>query len=426
MNKFERYYKAVNFLESLSNLPLQGDYMTDTHHADVYIKRMRYFLNLLGNPDKDFKFIHIAGTAGKGTVTNMVHEILLASGKKVGSFTSPSVTTSIEKIKVKDKYISPDEFVGIVDYLKPFINKTYVNGPYGRVSYFEIFLAIAMVYFKRQKCDWVILEVGLGGRYDATNVIRKPIITAITNIDYDHIELLGKTLKKIAYDKAGIIKRGSVFFTTEQRRSLLKIFDEICRGKNVPMHGLVKQSNFQKHNKELATALVRYIGINDKYIKEGIKNAHLACRFEVVQKKPLVVLDGAHNRSKIKTTIDNLKKLKFKKLYLIIGIADNKDHLSILKQLIPQSDFIFFTRFQFQNKDRKCAHPKELLVKSRQYFKKGAKSKIYLDPENALSNAMQLAKSDDLILIAGSFFLAGELRKRWYPEDFILKWRKSF
>lgn len=423
MNKFEKYYKAIDFLEGLSNLPLHGDYMIDKHHADIYIKRMRYFLNLLGNPDKNFKFIHIAGTSGKGTVTNMVHEILLASGKKVGSFTSPSVTTSIEKIKVKDKYISPDEFTDIVDYLKPFIDKSYINGPYGRVSYFEIFLAIALIYFKRQKCDWVILEVGLGGRYDATNVIKKPIITAITNIDYDHTELLGKTLKKIAYDKAGIIKRGSVFFTTEQRQSLLKIFNEICSEKNVPMHRLIKQNGYQKYNKELAAAITRHIEISDKNISEGIKNPRLMCRFEVVQSMPLVVLDGAHNRSKIKTTIGNLKKLKFKKLHLIIGIADKKDCTSILKQIISQSDFISFTRFQ--NKDRKCAHPKKLLAKSRQYFKKGTRSKIYLDPENALSDALSLAKSDDLILVTGSFFLVGGLRKHWHSENLILRRRKS-
>ncbi len=424
MSKFEKYYKAVNFLEGLNNLPLQGDYMIDKHHADVYLKRMRYFLEFLGNPDKKIKFIHIAGTSGKGTVTNTVHEILNVAGKKVGSFTSPSVTTSIEKIKVKDKYIAPDEFAVIVDYLKPFIDKAYLEGPYGRPSYFEIFLAIAMVYFHGQKCEWVVLEVGLGGRYDTTNVIEKPVVTAITNIDYDHTELLGKTLKKIAYDKAGIIKQGSVAFTTEQHSSLLKIFSEISKEKHVELNVLPQQNNYREYNKELATAITRYIGIDDKFITQGIKAARLVCRFEIIQDEPKVVLDGAHNRSKIKTTIDNLKRLSFRKLYLIIGIADNKDHVSILEQIIPEADHIFFTRFQ--NKDRKCAHPKELLAKSKQYFKKGTESETYLDSGSALSKALKIAKPNDLILVAGSFFLAGELRKRWYSEDKVLKKRKSF
>ncbi|MEK7390891.1 MAG: cyanophycin synthetase [Patescibacteria group bacterium] len=424
MSKFERYYKAVSFLEGLNNLPLQGDYMIDKHHADIYLKRMRYFLELLGNPDRGHKFIHIAGTSGKGTVTNMIHEILLASGTKVGSFTSPFVATSIEKIKVGDKYISPDEFADIVDYIKPFIDMSYVNGPYGRPSYFEIFLAIALVYFKRQKCDWVILEVGLGGKYDATNVIEKPMITAITNIDYDHTEILGKTLKKIAFDKAGIIKNGSVFFTTEQRGSLMKIFSEICEAKHVSLHQLPRQDSYQNSNKELATVITRHLGINEKHIAQGIKNARLMCRFETIQDKPLVIIDGAHNRAKIKTTVDNLKKNKFKKLYLIVGIAENKDHTSILKQIIPPADCVFFTRFQI--KDRKCAHPKELFAKAEKYLKKKASAEIFLDLERAVLHALKKAGPEDLILIVGSFFLAGEARKFWFPEEGILKYRKIF
>jgi dihydrofolate synthase/folylpolyglutamate synthase len=424
MANFEAYYKSVNFLEGLNNLPLQGDYMADRNHVDVYLKRMRYFLDLLGNPDKGMKFIHVAGTSGKGTVVNMIHEILHAAGKNVGSFTSPFTTTSIEKIKVGTEYIASDEFVSIVDYLKPFIDKAYLEGPYGRPSYFEIFLAISLVYFKKQKCEWVIFEVGLGGRYDATNVIERPKIIAITNIDFDHTELLGKTLNKIAYDKAGIIKTGAVVFTTEQRKSLVEIFSTICREKHVALNILPRQSTYQEYNKGLATAVTRHIGIGDKYINHGIKCARLACRFEIMQNKPLVVLDGAHNRSKIKTTIYNLQGLKFAKLYLIIGIADNKDHASILEQIIPEADYIFFTRFQ--NRDRKCAHPKALLAKSRPYLKNGAKAEISLDSETALHNALNQARKDDLILVTGSFFLAGELRKHWHSEESVLKQRKSF
>ncbi len=421
---FESYYKSVKYLESLSNLPIVGDYMIDRNHPEIYLKRMRYFLNLLGNPDKDFKFIHITGTSGKGSVTNMLHEILFASGKKVGSFTSPYVVTSIEKIKVQDKYISPDDFVDIVDYLKPFIDRSYLEGPYGRPSYFEIFLAIALLYFRRQKCEWVVLEVGLGGRYDATNVIEKPLIAAITNIDYDHTEVLGRTLEKIAYDKAGIIKPGSVFFTTEQRKQILQIFDSISREKNVQVHNLSFQNDYQEYNKELARAVAVHLKIEDKYIDKGLRKARLPCRFEIVQNNPTVILDGAHNRSKMGSTIYNLDKVKYNKLFLLISISDSKDHESILEQIIPKADHILFTRFQ--NPNRKCAHPKELFEKSKQYVKKSSEARMYLDPEAALADALKLAKSDDLVLITGSFFLAGELRKIWYPEDQILRQRKSF
>jgi dihydrofolate synthase/folylpolyglutamate synthase len=421
---FEQYYKSVSFLEGLSNLPLQGDYLIDKNHAEFYLKRMRYFLDLIGNPDKNLKIIHIAGTSGKGSVTNTIHEILLVANKRVGSFTSPMITTSIDKIKVKDKYISPNEFTDIVDYLKPIIDKAYIEGPYGRPSYYEIFLAIALIYFKKQKCEWVILEVGLGGRYDATNVIEKPLVTAITNIDYDHTEILGKTLKKIAYDKAGIIKPRSVFFTTEQNKSLLKIFTKICSDNQVDYYLLPQQKTYKDYNNELSKSITKYLGISDKHIKQGIDKAKLMCRFEVVQNNPIVVLDGAHNRAKIKTTIENLKKLEFKKMYLIIGIADNKDHLSILKQIIPCADIVHFTRFE--NKERKCAHPKELLKKSKAYLKKGTKVKINLDPYHALFDALKSAQTNDLVLVTGSFLLSGQLRKHWYSEELVLKKRKSY
>lgn len=424
MNNFEQYHKAVDFLEGLTNLPLNGDYMIKQRHLGVYLKRMRYFLNLLGNPDKNMKFIHITGTAGKGSVTNMIHEVLMVSGKNVGSFTSPFVTTSIEKIKVGDKYINPNELANIVESIKPLIDKAYMEGPYGRPSYFEIFLAIALIYFKKQKCEWVVLEVGLGGRYDATNVIEKPTITAITNIDYDHTELLGKTLKQIAYDKVGIIKKGSNFFTTEQRPTLTKMFAEICKEKGASFHQLPKQPTYQESNKILARAISKSIGIKDVAIQNGIKNARLQCRFETMQNKPLVILDGAHNRSKIRSAVENIGKIKFNKLYLIVGLAENKDSASILEQIVPLADHIVVTRFQV--KDRKCAHPKKLLDRAGRYMKKGTKIEMFLDPQKALAQALKKAKHEDAVLVVGSFFLAGEMRKRWFPESVILKNRASF
>ncbi len=424
MQKFQRYHESISYLEGLSNLPIEANYMLKSNNPDLYLKRMRYFLNLIGNPDKNLKFIHITGTAGKGTVTNMIHEVIFNSGKKVGSFTSPFVTTSIEKIKVQDKYISPDEFAIIVDYLKPYIDKAYLNCPYGRPSYFELFFAIALIYFKKEKCDFIVLEVGLGGRYDATNVIRKPIITAITNIDYDHTEILGKTLKKIAYDKAGIIKTGSRFFTCENRKHIINLFKDICKNKKVKFNKIKKQEDYLMDNIALVEAICRELEIESDYIKNGIDKAKLQCRFEIMQDKPLIVIDGAHNRAKIKSTINNLKKLKFDKLHLIIGVAENKDSDSIFKQIIPFADSIILTRFQI--KDRKCAHPKRLLNLSKKYLKSKSKVKIFLDSEQAFVSGFKMANKNDLILITGSFFLAGEIREKWITENWVLENRRSF
>ena len=150
----------------------------------------------------------------------------------------------------------------------------------------------------------------------------------------------------------------------------------------------------------------------------------MQCRFEIIQKRPLVVLDGAHNRSKIRSTVVNLESLKFKKLHLVVGLAENKDETLILDQIIPLADKVYVTRFQI--KDRKCAHPKELSEKSKRYLKKGARINTFLDASQAIDKALKNAKKDDLVLVAGSFFLAGEIRKKWFPEKIILRKRKSF
>ena len=160
------------------------------HDPSIYIKRMRWFLDLLGNPEKDFKYIHITGTAGKGSVSTMLQDRMVRSGKRTGLFTSPFVTTSIEKIQVDELYIDPVEFADIVDGMKPMIDRAFAECPYGGPSYFERFLAIALVYFRKQKCEWVVLEVGCGGRHDATNVIPAPVVSAITNIDYDRLIMI--------------------------------------------------------------------------------------------------------------------------------------------------------------------------------------------------------------------------------------------
>lgn len=422
MQKFTRYYEAISYLEGLSNLPTESNYMIDRRNLPDYLKRMRYFLRLLGNPHRNIKYIHVTGTAGKGSVTNMLHEVLLASGKNVGSFTSPFVTTTIEKIKVGDLYISPDEFTDILEKIKPAIDLAYLKGPWGRPSYFEILLAIGFIYFKQKKCEWVVLEVGCGGRYDATNVIEKPLVTAITNIDFDHMELIGPTLQKIAYEKVGIIKKGSMFFTSEQRPRFLMFFKSVCAETGADFHSIPHQDSYDIYNKTLVTEISRALKIPDTQITKGIENHHIQCRFEIMQKNPMIVLDGAHNRIKVRSTIENLKKLAYRKLFLIVGISNNKEHLSILSQLVPLADHAFFTRFQV--KERKCAHPKELLEKSEGFFKKGSKYTIYLDNKEALAHAKKLAGKDDLILVVGSFFLAGELRKIWYSEEHILAKRK--
>lgn len=424
-NAFERFHKAVAYIDSFSNLPLFAEYMAPgvQPNPQIYPDRMRYFLKLLGNPEKDFRFIHVTGTAGKGTVATMIQNILTADGKKSGLFTSPFVVSPIEKIQVGSLYIEPNDFARLVERMKPAIDYAYASGKFGRPSHFEIYFAAALLYFKEQKCEWAVLEVGCGGRFDATNIIKAPEAAVITCIDYDHVEILGKTLTKIARDKAGIIKKGSHFFTTEKRPALRRMFVEIVKKQGAIWEG-VSMAKGGDPNAVLAARVGDTLGLSPKAIIEGIKKTALPARFEIVSKKPLVIIDGAHNRAKIARTLSQLKTLSFKRLFLVIGLADNKDTDEVLGQIVPCVDHVFFTRYSVR--ERKPAPPVKLQSDLRKYLKKGAKTSMFLDPSDALAAARKEAGAQDCILVTGSFFLAGELRQAWFPEEKILRTRKSF
>jgi dihydrofolate synthase/folylpolyglutamate synthase len=445
--RLNRYRKAVSFVESFSNSSIKKEYRKSVEPKDFekkdfnfFLNRTRYFLDLLGSPDAGFKYVHVTGTAGKGTVSTMVQEMLIADGKRTGLYTSPYVTAATEKIRVGGEYVSMEDFADIVDELKPFIKKSAAS-PYGSPSAFELSLVIAILYFKRMKCEWVVLEVGLGGRYDATNMIRGPKIAAVTTIDYDHTEILGNTLEKIAYDKAGIIKPQSVFFTSEQRPKLISLFKKICREQKAEFHHVGKQKDYKKYNEELARMIATKAGVSKKSIDAGIQNTRLPCRFEVIDLKPVTILDGAHNRAKIKSTIANLKELarsrnnKHGKVFVIVAISDTKkDNRAILAPIARVADHIVVTSLTIKTTltggGRKSVHPMALLPYLKKAIPRPRKNKVeievIMEPKLALKKVQDLAGEDDFILATGSFFLAGELRKCWYSEEWVLKNRKSF
>lgn len=431
---FKDYYKTIQFLESLNNIPQKTNLK-----AKDSLDRFKYLLKTLGNPQNSLKFIHVGGTSGKGSVVSMIQSILTESGIKAGAYISPHPTTTIERIKVGKKYISPKDFSKLVNSIIPKILKTYLNNSWGRPSYIEIILATAFLYFKKTGCKYVVLEVGCGGRDDITNIIRNTKFSIVTNVDYDHTEILGKTLIQIARHKAGIIKPNSVFFTTETRPKILKLFKNYCKknkakfnsinqniiSKNPIINQLPSLSKHQKKNAILAISVAKKLNINDSKIIKGILNSHLPCRFEKMQEKPLVIIDGAHNPSKIKSLVNGLKNLTYKKLFLIIGITQSKDATKMLKYIIPLTNNVYLTRYQVSQK--KCADFKKLSkiinnIKSNNNIN----TDIFLNPFDALDTALNNASQNDLIVITGSFFLAGELRKKWVSEEKILKTKESF
>ncbi len=418
---FEEYYRAVKFLESLGNLrgkkPLA---------LEFNFKKSERLVRELNIDLKQFKFIHIAGTSGKGSVTAMTHNILWSAGKRVGSLYSPHITTSIERIKVGKKYISPNDWARLLDQIKPAWVKIYSQDQKLRPSYQTIILAIALLYFQEKKCEYAVLEAFIGGKNDVTNIIQNPLVTAITNIGLDHTTILGKTLAEIARAKAGIIKPGVPIVTAEKNPKLIKIFagrakklgSAFIRTNGDNAFYLKMNGSKQNLNANLAAKIGELLKIDRQKIAEGIKKTVLPCRMEIMQKNPLVILDGAHNPDKIKSTAESLTNFDYQKLILITTINENKDIRKIIKTLAAKADRVFVTRHL--NGGRACADLK-LMYNLFLELNKKIKVEIMVDPWQALERALEEAKRDDLILITGSFFLAGELRKKWISEDKILR-----
>jgi len=444
MKIIDQYKKEVAYLESLGNIEGQKDYQSNRVGASICLKRTKYLLKLLGNPEQKIKkYIHIGGTSGKGSVANFLHEIITASGKRSGLFTSPFVTETIEKYKIGHKLISPKEFVEIVDDIKPAIDVCASKSPFGVPSYFEVCFAIAVIYFTKNKCDCFVSEVGLGGEFDATNSVARRKIALITHVDYDHTELLGNTLEKIARTKSKIISRESIFFTNEPRPAIRKIFKSECRKQNAVFNYVGNHAQQIKHkntyfiflyknheyrlnlwgehqvkNAILAIEIAKYLGIKNTYMVKGLANTKIPGRFEIVKNKPYIILDVAHNPDKVKTTLENLGLIKYRKLYIVYASAANKDLSKIASIVSGFADELIITKYFLTQ--RKCANPK-YIQKIWQKANKNLHINIILDPWQALKIAESNAKSSDIVLVLGSFFLVGELRKKWWPAQKILR-----
>ena len=415
-SSFIRYKNAVEFLEGLRTLPEAVTAFREGENPP-YLERTRFLLEKVGNPDRNLKIIHVTGTAGKGTVSTLTQAMLSKSGKKTGLFTSPYATTFAEKISIDGVLISADACADIIETLKPVLDEVFVTSPFGPPSYFEILFVLVMLYFAQQGCEWAVVEVGLGGRFDATNVIDPPVASAITVIDFDHMRFLGETLQEIAWNKAGIIKKGSVFFTSETRPELRTYFEKECR-KEGAQFNLVEGDNYRDRNLALARQLVKVAGVEDSEITDVVVPA----RFEQVQTSPRVILDGAHNPIKIRSTMYNISQLTYRKLILVTAFADDKEVEVMVEELFPLADILYSTRIS--SATRVSHSPLSLFHFAQKYGKPDAEKHLRLDAEQALEEALERAHSDDLIVVTGSFFLAGLLRKRWYSEEWVLENRK--
>jgi len=432
------YQQTLDYL--FSRLPMFSRIGVAAFKKDLTnIQRLCEFLD---HPEKKIKSIHIAGTNGKGSVSHMLAAILQTAGYKSGLYTSPHLKDFRERIRVDGIMCSQEFVVEFTQRIKPIIEEI-------EPSFFEITVAMAFEYFVEQRCDIGIIETGLGGRFDSTNIIM-PELSVVTNIGWDHVDILGNSLEKIAYEKAGIIKPGVPVIIGEVLPETQPIFEQVSNEKNSPMsiasekrqavgwswekvarrpaaHELIveiAQPNKTDHQvyrldlpgiyqtKNLVTVLeictqLQHMGwnIEDADVKKGLQSVrkltYLHGRWDVVQQDPLVVLDVAHNENGIKILMEQVEVTEHERLHIVFGIVKDKELGKILS-LFPKLADYYFTQANIPR-----ALEASLLQHAAETFQ--LKGEAYPDVNIAIKAALTKASASDLILVCGSVFLVGEV-----------------
>jgi len=447
---------GMDYLQVQEYLDTFVDHEKDTtyNYKNIKLDRVEQILAQLGNPQDKFKSIHIAGTKGKGSTCAFIFSMLKESGYKIGLYTSPHLINFRERIKIsyhdemgetRERLISEDEVTKIVEELRPHIDAV------SDLTLFEAYTIIAFKFFASYGVDFAILETGLGGRLDATNVV-KPIICGITSISYDHTHLLGETLEQIAKEKAGIIKDNSLVVTASQPPDAFRVISSVCKEKNARLYELGKDficdpigqdlngscfdfrgifdsyenlhislvGQYQLLNVTLAIGIIQLLRLYDIVIssiaiKEGLENARWAGRMQFVHKNPHLLLDGAQNAASaqaLKAAISML--LTPKKSILILGVSSDKDVEGICQHLCRHQDSIIITQAQTPR-----AMDVDELEKRMVRFQKIITKTTNV--EEALNIAVEKADPEDLIVVAGSLYLIGEVFKLLKTINFSVK-----
>lgn len=401
------------------------------------LERMRSLLELLGDPQNELKFIHISGTNGKGSVLAFLSTILTGAGYKTGRYISPTLFSYRERIQVDEKEIEKKSLAAHVTAIADAIEKMQANGE-DTPTLFEAETAMAFLYFKEKQCDIAVLETGLGGAQDATNIISTTVLEVITSISMDHTAILGDTPEKIAAEKAGIIKPSTIVVSAAQQPEAEHIIRSVCREKNCAFqqvdlrsisdicYGCEQQSfsyrswknavislagSYQIQNGALALEAVtalRKIGfsLSDRQVYEGLLNTHWRGRFTMIQKNPTVVLDGAHNPSAAEELQHSLKiYFNGKKLYYIFGIFQDKDFQKVIELTAPLAEHIITV----ETRDNSRAMPAKALAEAVAAVNPSVEAADSI--QQAVSKIMTQAEKEDAVIIFGSLSFLGEAEK---------------
>jgi len=429
------YSQAEEYLNSFTNYELvpgisyaQPGY--DLGHVGELLSRM-------GDPQLAARTIHIAGTKGKGSVAAMIAQVLSGSGYKTGLYTSPHLHSLRERITVDGSLISEAEFAAAMVEIRPSIESMKLNTSFRQLTYFEALTALAFAYFKKKLVGFQVLEVGLGGRLDATNVT-KPVVCIITPVSLDHTQILGNSVEEIAREKAGIIKPGCWVVLSPQPVEAASVINDICWekkvkvvqvGKDITWHktggDLHHQSlaiesrtskyqvdipllgDFQLENAATAVAALEILtsegfDISDTDLAQGFGRVKWPGRFHIMQENPLVLVDGAHNVASMRGLISNIKEyFSCKRIFLVFGTSCDKDIAGIISELVALSPQVIVTRAGHSR-----AAPLSTLAE--EFSRRGIESEIIETISEAISRALSIADRKDIICVTGSLFVVAE------------------
>lgn len=406
--------------------------------------RIRKFLEQIGSPHEKLKVIHVAGTNGKGSIVNFLKDVLKNS-YTVGTFVSPHLITYRDRIKINDIEISKDNFVKIAEFI---IKNEKLIEEYGRLNLFEFLTIMAVIYFEEKEIDIAIMEVGMGGRADSTNIFDKEkLISIISSISMDHMEYLGSTIEEIALAKAGIINQNGLVVTTNRDPRILKVLINEAEDKNASLYysydleyevimsdltGSVFKLKLDKWEefsiKQLGTYQIenaigaiyalyllnknKILDVNIEDIKRILKNSVWPGRMEIVSKNPLIILDGAHNEDGIKKLTESLKNFKFNKLHLIMSVLSDKEHAKMLAEISNFTDEVVFVDLNY----KRSSNIHDLIKEANVYNLKAQVMKV----EDALYYYKNKYKDKDIILVTGSLYFVSEARAEILGYDYSI------
>ncbi|MGM0378377.1 MAG: bifunctional folylpolyglutamate synthase/dihydrofolate synthase [Bacillota bacterium] len=410
------FNEAVEYVESLEKFGIK-----------LGLDTIKNLLDFLGNPQESYKVIHVAGTNGKGSTSNFIYQTLVESDIDVGLFSTPHLSYYNEKIRYNNKMISNDDFVDVVKFVKSNVEKMVKKG-YNQPTRFEVLTGICLEFFKRKKLEYVVLEVGMGGRLDSTNIVN-PEISVITPIAMDHKDYLGDTIEKVAFEKAGIIKKNTKVITSNTNPKVLKVLEEKSENmdsklikvdsekykiKSINLNGIKFRykneiykismiAKYQIQNAILALEVLKNLDENLN-IKKGLKEAKWPGRFEIINDKPLIIIDGAHNLQGANALKISIKKLfKDKKILGIFGMLKDKDVENVLKETMELFEKVIVTEVN----NPRAIKLDELYKRVRNYSPNVEKEKL----NKLINKVKEESQNYDATIIFGSLYMIGDFRK---------------